>query len=87
MRAELFSQMFRSAALSISSVSSLLDVPVPLGIPPWPGANWLVVMERTIPFIVRRTVAEPCWVEVGAIPLMTQFSRSRSSSRSRSCFW
>ena len=43
--------------------------------------------DAPIPRIVRRTVAEPSGLALGARPLITQFSRSRNSSRSRCCFW
>jgi hypothetical protein len=29
----------------------------------------------------------PCWLAAGAMPLITLFSRSRSSSRVRCTFW
>ena len=77
----------RRAALSTCSVRPLLPPPSPLGMGPAPGRKALVLTERMIPFMERRTVAEPCWLEAGATPLMTQFSRSRSISRMRSCFW
>ena len=77
----------RRAALSTCSVRPLLPEPSPSGMPAWPGWKALVVMERRMPFMERRTVEEPCGFAPGATPLMTQFSRSRSSSRMRSCFW
>ncbi|QKK06700.1 MAG: hypothetical protein HND58_18940 [Planctomycetota bacterium] len=52
-----------------------------------PGAKLLVATIAPMPFIERRTVLEPCWSAAGETPLMTVFSRSRSSSRRRSCFW
>ena len=77
-----FFQMLRSARLSCVSVSAESD-----GNPPLPGTNLLLAINATIPFIVRRTLAEPSGLAAGERPLITQFSRSRKSSRSRCCFW
>ncbi|HEV2294579.1 MAG TPA: hypothetical protein VGR35_12050 [Tepidisphaeraceae bacterium] len=77
----LLAQIPRSAWFSCSSVSWRS-----IGKSPTPGSNTLVVTKGITPRIVRRTVAEPSPVAAGARPLITQFSRSRSSSRVRWCF-
>ena len=74
-------QISRSAALSCASVSV-----VPAGIPE-PGEKRLVAMNDAMPRIVRRTVLLPCELAAGITPLITQFSRSRISSRRRWFFW
>jgi hypothetical protein len=60
---------------------------VSAGKEPLPGSKRLVTTAGMIPRIVRRTVALPCWLAAGAMPLITLFSRSRSNSRERWFFW
>ena len=62
-------------------------VKAPAGMSATPGTNVFVEICRMSPFMVLRVVAEPVWPPAGAAPLITQFSRSRRSSRVRSCFW